>query len=403
MNISLLQIGEELITSSNAEANQEIITSEFRSLNIILSSSVSIKNEENLLLKYLEMMLQDNTIVLFVLNIHYIGIPQFILDKFWHDPSCILEGKDVLNSTRVVRNGGWVCFHHKDMIRNIVFLPALPSLLKECFRSLVLPKLKDCIPLNLYSNRLFILGITECEVDIQLTEFLDEQNEKVTKQLNGGFDGTDIVLSGHKETVLDCLCFLKTQFNQRVLPPGIFDPAEYIIKILHSYQAHLGVVESCTGGMLMSRLISIPGSGSVVDGCVVAYSNKWKRELLDVKASTLTVFGPISQQTIHELLAGMITQYGVQVAVATSGVAGPGPFDGIDQGTVFIGVRFGHAERIEECHFKGGRDYIRNQAVSTALCMLMDLLLGDAPPLLTEEKEQAVSGFVLKGTVAERI
>jgi PncC family amidohydrolase len=86
----------------------------------------------------------------------------------------------------------------------------------------------------------------------------------------------------------------------------------------------LGLAESCTGGLLASYITDIAGSSAYFLGGVVAYSNEIKRRLLGVRASTLREFGAVSSETVLEMALGARTRLKVDIAVAVTGIAGPG-------------------------------------------------------------------------------
>ncbi|RZK45397.1 MAG: CinA family protein [Hymenobacter sp.] len=86
----------------------------------------------------------------------------------------------------------------------------------------------------------------------------------------------------------------------------------------------LGTAESCTGGAVAARLTSVPGSSAYFRGSVVAYANDIKEALLGVNAETLAQHGAVSEATVREMAEGARARLGVDVALATSGIAGPG-------------------------------------------------------------------------------
>ncbi len=82
--------------------------------------------------------------------------------------------------------------------------------------------------------------------------------------------------------------------------------------------------ESCTGGLIAHRIVSIPGSSAYFRGGIVAYSNELKQKLLAVSPSTLEAHGAVSEQTVREMADGLLGQTGADLVVTVSGIAGPG-------------------------------------------------------------------------------
>lgn len=121
----------------------------------------------------------------------------------------------------------------------------------------------------------------------------------------------------------------------------------------------LGVAESLTAGMVSSTLGGVPGASTVLVGAVVSYATRIKAELLEVDADRLARTGPVDSVVAQQMARGAARLLGVDVGLATTGVAGPGPADGYPAGTVHIAAvgPWGSVER--QLRLAGGRDEIR--------------------------------------------
>lgn len=138
----------------------------------------------------------------------------------------------------------------------------------------------------------------------------------------------------------------------------------------------VGTAESCTGGLIASRLTDISGSSRYVLGGVVVYSNAMKQKLLGVKEATLMQYGAVSEQTASEMALGARELLGVDFALSVTGIAGPG--GGTDDkpvGLTYIGIA-GADDLLEVRRFVWDQDRIRNKFLSAdaALQLLMDHL-----------------------------
>ena len=135
--------------------------------------------------------------------------------------------------------------------------------------------------------------------------------------------------------------------------------------------AHDRVVtaESCTGGWIAKAMTGVAGSSDWFDSGMVAYSYEAKQALLGVRPQTLESQGAVSRETVIEMVSGALVHSGASVAVAVTGIAGPGGgSDDTPVGTVWIGwKRRGGYARAEVFHFEGDRDAVRRQTVATAL------------------------------------
>ncbi len=141
----------------------------------------------------------------------------------------------------------------------------------------------------------------------------------------------------------------------------------------------LVTAESCTAGWVAKVVTDIPGSSAWLDRGFVSYSNEAKQEMLGVSPTTLAHYGAVSEETVREMVAGALSRSRAQVAVAVSGIAGPGGgTDSKPVGTVcFAWALTGGEVRIQRVQFAGNREEVRHQAVRVAIERLVDLLGGD--------------------------
>lgn len=137
----------------------------------------------------------------------------------------------------------------------------------------------------------------------------------------------------------------------------------------------LATAESCTGGWIAKCVTDIAGSSGWLDRGFVTYSNAAKQDLLGVSAETLAVHGAVSEPVVREMAAGALERSAAQVAVAVSGVAGPG--GGTEDkpvGMVCFGFAWPGGNRTETRRFDGDRDRVRRESVAHALARLIALL-----------------------------
>ena len=140
----------------------------------------------------------------------------------------------------------------------------------------------------------------------------------------------------------------------------------------------LVTAESCTGGWIAKVLTDIPGSSEWFDCGLATYSYEAKQGLLGVSPLTLEHFGAVSRETVLEMVSGALVHSGAGVAVAVTGIAGPGgETPGKPVGTVWIAwKRRGGYPQAELFHFDGDREAVRRQTVSAALAGLERALAG---------------------------
>jgi nicotinamide-nucleotide amidase len=143
----------------------------------------------------------------------------------------------------------------------------------------------------------------------------------------------------------------------------------------------IATAESCTGGLVAAALTDIPGSSDVIDRGFVTYSNDAKRAMLGVNATTLATFGAVSKETATQMAVGALERAGVDLAVAITGIAGPGgATPGKPVGLVHFAVAARDGRIVHREHRFGaiGRTAVRERSVVEALRMLMELARGPA-------------------------
>jgi len=139
--------------------------------------------------------------------------------------------------------------------------------------------------------------------------------------------------------------------------------------------ASLATAESCTGGWVAQVVTSVAGSSDWFERGYVTYSNASKRELLGVKKKTLEKHGAVSEQTAREMARGALRRSRGDIAVAVTGIAGPGGGTAKKPvGTVCFSFAFGKKIISETRRFRGNRAAVRRQSVVRALKGLLALL-----------------------------
>lgn len=160
-----------------------------------------------------------------------------------------------------------------------------------------------------------------------------------------------------------------------LFPPEMEEKAAAIIAYYKARGLMVSTAESCTGGLIAGALTEIPGSSAVVDRGFVTYTNEAKTELLGVSATTLAAFGAVSQETALQMAHGALYRSLADVAVAVTGIAGPG--GGSEEkpvGLVHLAARARTGKLIHREMRYGdiGRSKVRLATVSTALDILME-------------------------------
>lgn len=156
-------------------------------------------------------------------------------------------------------------------------------------------------------------------------------------------------------------------------PGDIEQQAATIIAAYRDLGWMIATAESCTGGLIAGALTEIAGSSAVVDRGFVTYTNQAKMDLIGVSSATLEAFGAVSKETALQMAQGALIRSGAHVAVAVTGIAGPGGGSADKPvGLVHIALRSrrGQIDHREMRYGDLGRDQVRLATVRTALDML---------------------------------
>ena len=151
--------------------------------------------------------------------------------------------------------------------------------------------------------------------------------------------------------------------------------AEAVVRKLKEAGMTVTTVESCTGGLLSATLVDVSGASDVFYQGVVNYANEAKVRLVGVKEATLQAHGAVSEETAREMAEGGAKAANADAALAVTGIAGPG--GGTKEkpvGLVYIGCYVNGKTIVKKNLFTGNRREVREQAVETALKLLLECL-----------------------------
>lgn len=131
----------------------------------------------------------------------------------------------------------------------------------------------------------------------------------------------------------------------------------------------IATAESLTGGLLCATLVEVPGSSAVVRGGIISYATDLKASLLGVPAELLAARGAVDPDVAVAMADGVRARTGADIGVATTGVAGPDPQDGVPPGVVYLAIT-GAVTALQRHEFAGSRNAIREASVVAMLRLL---------------------------------
>ena len=152
--------------------------------------------------------------------------------------------------------------------------------------------------------------------------------------------------------------------------------AAEVLDLARARGATIATAESCTGGLIAGALTEVPGSSDVVDRGFVTYSNEAKTEMLGVTATLIDTHGAVSEEVARAMAKGALERSRASLAVAVTGIAGPGGSEHKPEGRVCFGVAIEnhpvHSETVELGAI--GRSAVRAATVNHAMTLLAKAL-----------------------------
>jgi nicotinamide-nucleotide amidase len=285
----------------------------------------------------------------------------------------VLAGAQVLANTNGTAPGFW-CERDGKVL---ALLPGPPSEFQTMVRQEVVPRLQPLLLPQFRIAEVQVAGIPESQV-AAIVDGLALANveigycakpECITVRLEGAPDsGAQLQLAEDQA---------REALRPYALPAAAPSLPAAVGQLLLARGYTVATAESCTGGGIAAALTDVAGSSAYLEGAVVSYSNRWKHEFLGVDAATLANHGAVSEETVHEMLTGLLGRYNVNCGIAVSGIAGPG--GGTPEkpvGLVFIGTTVGDDQVVRRLVFRGDRAQVRRRTVFAALSQLRMHLLG---------------------------
>lgn len=156
------------------------------------------------------------------------------------------------------------------------------------------------------------------------------------------------------------------------------EAAARLLDALAARGLSLGVAESLTGGRVAAVLTDVPGASRVLRGGVVSYATEVKVDVLGVGADVVADDGVVSARCAAQMAEGARRVLGADIALSTTGVAGPDQQEGKAVGTVFVGLATAEGTTTRELALAGDRDLIRTATVAAALALAWEVCGGGA-------------------------
>jgi nicotinamide-nucleotide amidase len=297
--------------------------------------------------------------------------------------------------------GLWI--EHGDARKVVLLLPGPPRELQPMLRTVVAERLAARTRgARLYRRVICVTGRSESHVDEALapayTRWLAGQ-PPVSATILAALGQIELHLSviAPDETIARETLDRAVADVMAVIGADVYsvdgESMEVVVgALLKRANLRIAAAESCTGGLLTSRLTDVPGSSAYVERAVIVYSNEAKIDLLGVPASAIAEYGAVSEPVAQAMARGIRERAGVDFGVGVTGIAGPdGGTEAKPVGTVAIALAGPRGDdlRVRTYHFAGGRAMIKFQAAQAAMDMLRRTLAQNQNQPAQEKPEAA--------------
>ncbi|MFI3250948.1 MAG: competence/damage-inducible protein A, partial [Eubacteriales bacterium] len=249
---------------------------------------------------------------------------------------------------------------------HVIMLPGPPSECKPMFYHRAVPYLAQLSEGIILSTTLKFFGIGESKLEDSLRERMNTmQNPTLAPYAKTGECELRVTAKAATREEAEALLApevekLQEQFGNLIYGVDVTCFEEAVLKLLVEHGVTLATAESCTGGLIGKRITDLSGSSKGYLGGVIAYSNEVKEKVLGVDSAILEEFGAVSEQTAIAMAEGVRKLLGADIAIATTGVAGPDLDDrGNEVGTVYIAIATAEGTHVRHKDLGNHRDRVR--------------------------------------------
>ena len=401
---SIITIGDELLIGQVIDTNSSWIAQQLNDAGIAVKRRVAVGDSRDEIIKILDEESARSEIILItgglgptsdditkivlseyfggkmVVNKEALDNVTYLFEKIFKRPVSAINRQqaEVPDVCEIIQNKSGTApgmIFRKDKTIYIS-MPGVPYEMKGMMEESVIPLLKKSFELPAIVHRTILtVGIGESA----LAEIIKDFEESLPKNIKlaylpnygmvrlrlstTGFDRTQIeneISKYFEELKLVTKDYLVTDVDERM--PVVLG------KLLKSKNKTVSTAESCTGGYIAHCITLVPGSSEYYEGSIISYSYKIKETLLDVSENTLTTNGAVSEQTVTEMLNGLLAKLKTDYGIAVSGIMGPeGGTEDKPVGTVWIAVGNRNNHQTQKINLRFNRE--RNIEVTSFIAL----------------------------------
>jgi nicotinamide-nucleotide amidase len=396
MKAFIILVGTELLSGMTVDTNSLFMAEELNKYGIEIGSKITVGDNIEEIIKAIEFGKSQSDLIIMsgglgptMDDLTKESIAKYLGKKLVVDPEEYEELKEKFKSRgieflennvkEVEKPEGAVSFGNGAGMAPGIYIDgiaAFPGIPRELYN--LFPKFMDYyakennLEDEIYIKDILVWGIPESHLEKKIKNFFDEKEifyEFLVKDY--GIIVRLQTKESSKNLVEKIVEKIYNEIGHNVIGEDGKRIQDSVVSHLKTLDYNISLAESCTGGQIASMLVEVSGVSKVFFEGIVCYSNDSKIKRLGVSPETLKVYGAVSHETAMEMLAGLEGD----VAIATTGIAGPeGGTKDKPVGTVYIGVRILDEYHLKKYEFKGDRERIRKYSSMTALFKLLKML-----------------------------
>ena len=411
VKVEIITIGDEILIGQIVDTNSAWMATELNTAGFELAQITSVHDDANHIIEALEMALKRADVVLFTGGIGPTNddITKQTLCSYF-DTKLVFNGAVYQNIERLFANRPNYKMNELTkaqamvpekctVIQNevgtapvtwfdkagkvVVSMPGVPYEMKRAMSVEIIPRLQKQFETPVIIHKTVqVYGYTESALALKIAEWESNLPEYTHLAYLPNSGVVKLRLSGFLENVLALEFVMNQQMDllSQLLGNAVVAtediPIEQLLgNLLMAGGKTVSTAESCTGGNIAHVFTSLPGSSTFFKGSVVAYANEVKENVLQVNSADIEIFGAVSQQVVEQMAVGVRKLLKTDVAIATSGIAGPtGGSDEKPVGTTWIAVCSDDQVLSREFRFGKLRDQNILRATQAALLLLKEII-----------------------------
>lgn len=273
------------------------------------------------------------------------------------------------------------CLIEKDG-KTIIMLPGPPKEMIPMFEETIYPYFEKKTGQIIGSRMLKVFGIGESEMEMKILDLIEAQsNPTIAPYVNMGEVVIRVTARGKNydeamEMINPVIERIKERLGSDLYAYNGETLEETVVQLLIEKKISISTVESCTGGMLASKLVNVPGVSNVFANGFITYSNQSKVDALGVDPDVIKTYGDVSKETAIEMVKGLVKNTATRAGISITGIAGPdGGTPEKPVGSVYVAVMLDGEIDTMALKLNGDRERVRHMACLNAMNMLRKKIL----------------------------